>query len=84
MTWQGSWRSLKRVYFFDPKWSNYSEAAKGLDFLHFFRNTLIVAVLATIGSVASGVMVAYGLARYSLPQTPFLMGILQTTLIVPA
>ena len=83
VTWQGSWRSLKRVYFFDPKWSNYSEAAKGLDFLHFFRNTLIVAVLATIGSVASGVMVAYGLARYSLPQTPFLMGILQTTLIVP-
>ena len=28
ITWEGSWRSLKRVYYPDPRWSNYPEASK--------------------------------------------------------
>ena len=83
ITWEGSWRSLKRVYYPDPRWSNYPEASKQLDFLHYFRNTMIVSVLATIGTVLSGIMVAYGLSRYRLPHMSVLMGILQTTLILP-
>ncbi len=83
VTYQGSWRSLKRVYNLDPRWSNYPEASKQLDFIHYFRNTMIVSVLATLGTVLSGVMVAYGLARYKLPYLSVLMGILQTTLILP-
>jgi multiple sugar transport system permease protein len=83
ITWEGSWRSLKRIYEFNPLYSNYPEASKQLDFVHYFRNTLIVSILATLGTVLSGIMVAYGLARYRLPYLPVLMGILQTTLILP-
>jgi multiple sugar transport system permease protein len=83
ITWEGSYRSLKRVYEFSPRLSNYPEASKQLDFIRYFTNTLIVSILATIGTVVSGVMVAYGLARYKLPYLSVLMGILQTTLILP-
>ena len=60
ITWQGSWRSLNGCITFDARWSNYPEASKQLDFIHYFRNTMIVSILATIGTVISGVMVAYG------------------------
>ena len=83
ITWQGSYRSLKRVYVFDPRWSNYSEASTQLNFIHYFKNTLIVSTLATLGTVLSGVFVAYGLARYRLPHLDLLIGILMTTLILP-
>jgi multiple sugar transport system permease protein len=83
ITWEGSYRTLKRIYEFSPRLSNYPEASKQLDFIRYFTNTLIVSILATIGTVLSGVMVAYGLARYRLPYLSILMGILQTTLILP-
>jgi multiple sugar transport system permease protein len=83
ITWQGSWRSLKRVYNFDPQYKNYPEASTQLNFLLYFRNTFIVSLLATIGSVLSGIVVAYGIARFRSPYLPFIMGVLQTTLILP-
>ena len=82
-TWEGSWRSLKRVYEFNPLWGNYSEASKQLNFVHYFRNTLIVSILATLGTVLSSVFVAYGLSRYRLPYVETLIAILMTTLILP-
>jgi multiple sugar transport system permease protein len=83
VTWQGSYRSLKRVFGFDPQYANYPEASTQLDFMRYFRNTLIVSLLATIGSVLSGVVVAYGLVRFRNPYLPLIMGILTTTLILP-
>jgi multiple sugar transport system permease protein len=83
ITWQGSYRSLKRVFNLNPQWPNYPEAAKQLDFMLYFRNTMIVSILATIGSVLSGILVAYGIARFRSPYLPTIMGVLQTTLILP-
>jgi multiple sugar transport system permease protein len=83
ITWQGSWRSLQRAYVFNPRWDNYPEASRQLDFVRFFSNTLTVSVLATIGSVLSGIFVAYGLCRFRMPHLPLLMGILSTTMILP-
>ncbi len=39
----------------------------GISFFTFFKNSLIVAVLATVGSVFSAATVAFGLARLKFP-----------------
>jgi multiple sugar transport system permease protein len=81
--WQGSYRSLKRVFDLNPQWKNYPEAATQLDFSRLFRNTLIVSVLATIGSVLSGIVVAYGLCRFRIPHIATLITVLMSTIILP-
>ncbi len=47
------------------------------------RNTLIVAILGTIGAVASAVVVAYGFARFRIPGRNGLFLLLIMTIILP-
>jgi multiple sugar transport system permease protein len=81
--WEGSYRSLKRVFDLNPQWQNYPEASTQLEFTRLFRNTLIVSVLATIGSVLSGIVVAYGLSRFRIPYIATLITVLMSTIILP-
>ena len=83
ITWQGSWRTLERVWDFNPRWSNYAEASKLINFPRLFLNTLIVAVLGTIGTVLSSVLVAYGFARFRFPYKEIMIQILMATVILP-
>ena len=46
-----------------PQWSNYPVAIGYIDFFLYLRNTLWIAVMATLGSLVSCSLVAYSLAR---------------------
>jgi multiple sugar transport system permease protein len=83
ITWQGSYRALKRVFDLNPQWQNYPESSTQLDFPRLFRNTLIVSILATIGSVLSGIVVAYGLSRFRNPYMATFITVLMSTIILP-
>ena len=51
-----------------PRFENYAEVWRRVPFALFFRNTLVVTVLATVGAVVSATLVAYGFARVPLPR----------------
>ena len=46
-----------------PSWINYPTAVTYIPFFLYLRNTLIIAVVATIGELLSCSLVAYSLAR---------------------
>ena len=48
--------------------SNYSTGWKGfgkISFATFFKNSIFISVVATLGTVASSALVAYGFARFN-------------------
>jgi multiple sugar transport system permease protein len=81
--WQGRWRTLDRVWTFSPHWSNFADAWKITNFGRLLFNTLAIAIIGTIGAVASAVIVAYGFARFNVPGKTILFIILVGTIILP-
>lgn len=65
------------------QWSNYPDAINYISFFLYLQNTLIIAVLATIGSLISCSMVAYSLARIPWPGRHFLFIFTVATLMLP-
>ena len=84
ITWQGSWRALKRPWQFSPAWANYVEAWNAINFPLVFRNTLAIALFGLLGTVVSSILVAYGFARFRFPARGFLFTILLSTIFLPA
>ena len=82
--WEGRWRTLERSWETDVQWSNYPDAWNTIDFLVLLRNTVMYAVLSTIGAVASSALVAYGFARFEFRGKRLLFGIVMATIILPA
>ncbi|HEY3268820.1 MAG TPA: carbohydrate ABC transporter permease [Armatimonadota bacterium] len=66
-----------------PAWSNYREALTVLPFAVFLKNTLIVAVLATMGQVLSACSVAYAFARLKFPFRDTVFLLLLSTMMLP-
>lgn len=64
-------------------WSNYPEAFTAVPFALYFRNSLIVSVSATLGSVLTGSMAAYGFARLRFPGRNVLFAAALSTMMVP-
>ena len=58
--WQGSWRTLENAWEFSATFNNFGTVWEILDYPTLLRNTLIIAVVGTIGTVVSCVLVAYG------------------------
>jgi multiple sugar transport system permease protein len=83
ITWEGRWRELPRVWDFAPQWENYGVAWGQIEFGKLLRNTMIVAGLSTLGVLLSGILVAYGFARFPLPYKGLLISILMSTVILP-
>jgi multiple sugar transport system permease protein len=83
VVWQGSWRTLKQTWVFDPKFTNFSTVWSQLDFPKLLFNTAAVALLSTFGAVLSSVLVAYGFARFRFPGRNILFVILLATIILP-
>jgi multiple sugar transport system permease protein len=81
--WQGSWRSLSPSWSLDVKLDNFSEVLVVLNFPLLLSNTLIVAVLGTIGAVTSAVLVAYGFARFRIPGKNGLFLVMIMTIMLP-
>jgi multiple sugar transport system permease protein len=82
--WKGNWRGLSAVWSsIEPKLDNFTTVLNTLNFPMLLRNTLIVAILGTIGAVASAVVVAYGFARFRIPGRDGLFLLLIMTIILP-
>jgi multiple sugar transport system permease protein len=81
--WQGNWRGLSSVWSLAPKWDNFVDVLKVLDFPMLLRNTLIVAIVGTIGAVGSAVIVAFGFARFRIPYKNGMFMILIMTIMLP-
>lgn len=81
--WTGRWRTLTPAYHFSPTYSNFPEAWDTIQFPILFRNTLIIALSGTIGTLLSSICVAYGFSRFRFPGRNVLFMILIATIILP-
>jgi multiple sugar transport system permease protein len=84
IVWDGSWRALERSWEFAPKWSNFADVWEIIDFPRLLFNTVALAVIGTIGTLLSCVLVAYGFARFRFPGRNVLFLILLSTIFLPA
>jgi multiple sugar transport system permease protein len=65
-------------------WDNYRRAIFDfLPFVTFFRNSLIIAVLAVIGDVMASAFIAYGFARLRFPGRSVLFVLMLSTMMFP-
>jgi len=81
--WTGRYRTLDPVYQFGITWDNFQAAWDEINFLLLFRNTIAIAILSTIGTLASSILVAYGFARFPVPGKNILFIVLISTIILP-
>lgn len=59
---------FERNWIPDPiVWSNYRDALESAPFDRYFRNTLVITTLSTLGAVVSSSLVAYSFARLRWP-----------------
>jgi multiple sugar transport system permease protein len=81
--WVGRWRTLEQSWTFAPEVDNFTTAWSQLNFPRLLFNTAAIAVLSTIGAVASSAIVAYGFARFRFPGRNILFVVLLGTIILP-
>ena len=72
-----------KIFPANPTIQNYIEGWKGADFDLFFKNSLFITIVATIGTVLSSAFVAYGFARFKARLSGFLFTILLATMMLP-
>ncbi|TVY08695.1 carbohydrate ABC transporter permease [Paenibacillus cremeus] len=68
------------------EFSNYVSGWKGFannSFSTFFKNSFIIVIISTIGSVVSSALVAYGLARIPFKGASFWFGCVMLTMMLP-
>ena len=83
INWIGRWRTLVPVQHFDPTWGNYQGAWDSINMGILFRNTFVIAIAGTIGTLLSSIVVAYGFARFHIPGKNILFIILISTIVLP-
>src|SRR5205814_8819082 len=87
--------SLKRtqeLYLFPPvlfpraglAYYNYPQVFERIPFALFFRNTAVITIFATLGSVVSTTLVGYGFARQRFPYRDALFVLVLSTMLLPA
>jgi len=84
IVWLGSWRTLDPVWEFAPHWENFAKVWNLIDFPRLLFNTIVIAVLSTIGVLISCTLVAYGFARFRFPGRNLLFTLLIATIFLPA
>jgi multiple sugar transport system permease protein len=83
-------KSEAEVFSFPPKFvpdvpllSNFIDAWNSQPFGTYFKNSVIVTVLTTIGQLISCSLVAYGFARYDFKYKNILFMLLLSTMMIP-
>jgi multiple sugar transport system permease protein len=66
------------------RWQNFPEALTAQPFGRFFLNTLTVTILATLGTVLTASLAAFGFARLRFPLRSFWFGVVISTLMLPS
>jgi len=62
---------------------NFTEAFGALPFGRFYLNSFAIVILNTLGTVLSSALIGYGFARFKVPGSDFLFGIVLATLALP-
>jgi multiple sugar transport system permease protein len=65
------------------QWQNYADTVRYIPFLRYTLNTVTVAVLASLGTVASSAIVAFSFTRLEWPGRRILFGLTLATMMVP-
>jgi multiple sugar transport system permease protein len=68
----------------DPTFGNFRDLVDQLDFPRYFFNSLLVAVLVTVGNLVFCSMLGYALAKLAFPGKRALFVVVLSTLMVPA
>lgn len=84
VVWKGAWRTLERSWTFAPAWDNFGEVWRLIDFPRLLYNTIAIAIISTIGTLASCIVVAYGFARFRIPGKGLLFTLLISTIFLPS
>lgn len=66
------------------RWQNYPDAMTTVPFGRYIWNTLIVVIFATLGTVVSCVMVAYGFSRFRAKGLNWIFLLVLATIMLPA
>ena len=80
---KGRWRTWTAVYSFAITWENFTKAWDQINFALLLRNSIVLAVIGTIGTLISCIMVAYAFARFPLPGRNVLFIVLISTIVLP-
>jgi multiple sugar transport system permease protein len=64
-------------------WSNYVSVFKSFDFITYLRNTIIVGVISTIGTLITTILAAFAFARLEFKGRDFLFAVLLATMMIP-
>jgi multiple sugar transport system permease protein len=81
--WEGRWRTLQQEMTLDPQFGNFQQVWNGINFPVLLRNTGVIALVGTIGTLISCILVAYGFARFPIPGKSILFMLLIGTIILP-
>ena len=65
------------------EWQNYTATIKYIPFLRYALNTVLICVLATIGTTLSSALVAFSFTRLEWPGRNLLFGLTLATMMVP-
>jgi len=84
IVWEGSWRTLSRPWMWAPRWQNFIDVWRMIDFPRLFGNTLFLAITTEIGMLVSCTMVAYGFARFRFPNRNLLFTLMIATVFLPS
>lgn len=66
-----------------PVFSNYFTVFAKLNFLSYFKNSMIISCSVVIGTILSSSLVAFGFSRYRAPGKKFLFMLLLSTMMIP-
>ncbi len=66
-----------------PAWSNYTEVINKFDFLHYFKNSAFITVVATLITLLFNAMAAFALSKYKFRGRATVFLIILGTLMIP-
>ena len=67
----------------NPRWENYINIWKRIDFLTYYKNTLVLTVLVTIFSLITSSLAAYAFSKINFPERNSLFLLYVATIAVP-
>jgi multiple sugar transport system permease protein len=67
----------------NPSLDNYVNVFKTLNFLPYFKNSILVSACVVVGTLLSSSLVAFGFSRYDAPGKKLLFMLLLATMMIP-
>lgn len=84
INWVGRWRTLTPSMHFEPTFENFTKSWETINMPILFRNSFIIAIAGTIGTLLSSIAVAYGFSRFRIPGSNAIFMVLIATIILPS